>query len=138
MGAARRAAVQGLNRIAHRRRTQREKVDRDPLGELLRIGRRLQHLDELQVLRGDPDLVDQRLTDRVVVVDERAEDFGQVLLRLRPAGLRLSKYHLRHFVGMVGGVFVDLDIGLREPAQRILVGRRNGPLAPSTQQVWFS
>jgi hypothetical protein len=52
----------------------RQQIDSDALGELLRICRWIEHLDQLEVFRGDPDLIDQRLTDWMVVVDELSEN----------------------------------------------------------------
>src|SRR5689334_3318122 len=87
--------------VSFRAKPSRQEVDRDALGELLRVGGRVEHLDELQILGGDADLVDKRLADGMVVVDELAQNLGQ--LGFREAGrLERLEVPLRHLVGMMG------------------------------------
>src|ERR1700677_3550968 len=63
------------------RLTSSEQIDRDPFGERLRIGARLKHLYELEIFGRDPDLIYQRLADRMIVIDQRPQDFRQISKR---------------------------------------------------------
>ena len=61
------------------------------------------------------------------MVDQRSKDLRERGLG-EACGLEILVVPLRHFIGMIGGVFVNLDIGLREPAQRVFVGGEERPI----------